>query len=224
MISIPSSLRRLIKELAEIPSIGPRQATRIAFFLVSEGRTLAKALSFGIHGIEDIATCTRCYFIFESSGASDKPEKTTENGSRSAKASRDKEGLCDICGDPNRDPSIVMIVEKETDLISLENTGKYKGRYLILGQMPKTGLLEDWQKERLRGLKAFIGEKLDGQAKEIILGLNPTSLGDFHAGLLMKELAGAAAKMSRLGRGLPQGGEIEFADGETLGSALEGRS
>ena len=201
MVPLPSSLRRLIKELAEIPSIGPRQATRIAFFLASEGRGRVSSAAAALRAITDIKTCERCFFIFEGEGK-----------------------LCGICGDKGRDMSIVMIVEKETDLISLENTGGYKGRYLVLGQMPKTGLLESWQKERIEALRSFIAKDLGGSAKEIILALNPTSLGDFHASLLQKEFAGLAPKMSRLGRGLPQGGEIEFADSETLGSALESRS
>ncbi len=195
-ISLPSSLRRLIKELAAIPSIGPRQATRVAFYLASEDRSLGEAIALGLYKLRDIKTCADCFFIFE-------PEDK-------------KETLCEICHNPARDENIVMIVEKPTDLISLENTGRYKGRYLVLGDLPKTGMLELWQKDRLKKLENKV-------KKEIILALNPTSLGDFHASLLTKELIAAAEKISRLGRGLPTGGEIEFADDETLGSALEGR-
>jgi recombination protein RecR len=117
-----------------------------------------------------------------------------------------------------------MIVKKETDLLSLENTGKFKGRYFTLGNISKTGLLEEWQKLRLKSLKNFIQKELNGVAEEIILAFNPTSAGDFHASLITKELAPFARKISRLGRGLPVGGEIEFADDETLGNALEHRS
>jgi recombination protein RecR len=195
-VSLPSSLRRLIKELASIPSIGPRQATRVAFYLASEERSLAEAISVGLYKLKDIKNCAQCFFIFE-------PEDKQET-------------LCEICRNPKREADTVMIVEKPTDLISLENTGKFKGIYLILGDLPKTGVLEPWQKERLAALKKKV-------RKEVILALNPTSLGDFHASLITKELSDAAKKISRLGRGLPTGGEIEFADDETLGSALEGR-
>ena len=116
-----------------------------------------------------------------------------------------------------------MVVEKETDLISLENTKKFAGRYFIIGEIPKTGVLETSQKLRLQNLKTFIQKELGGKAQEIVLGFNPTSLGDLQASLLMKELAPLTAKMSRLGRGLPTGGEIEFADDETLGASLDRR-
>ena len=113
--------------------------------------------------------------------------------------------------------------------MSLESTDKFNGRYFILGSIPKSGVLEDWQKLRLQGLKTFIEKDLahstsSGQAEEIILGFNLTSVGDFHSSLLEKELKPLAKKISRLGRGLPTGGEIEFADDETLGSALERRN
>ena len=117
-----------------------------------------------------------------------------------------------------------MVVEKETDYLSLENTKKFTGRYFIIGPVPKTGFLEAWQKTRLSSLKKYIADSLGGTADEIILGFSPTTLGDFQAGLLLKELAPLAKRISRLGRGLPTGGEIEFADDETLGSALDRRN
>jgi recombination protein RecR len=117
-----------------------------------------------------------------------------------------------------------MVVEKETDYLSLENTKKFTGRYFIIGPVPKTGFLEVWQKSRLLSLKKFIESDLGGKADEIILAFNPTTLGDFQTSLLLKELIPLAGRISRLGRGLPTGGEIEFADDDTLGSALERRN
>lgn len=116
------------------------------------------------------------------------------------------------------------MVEKETDLISIEGTKKFNGRYFILGPVPKTGILEDWQKLRLRGLKGFIEKELAGRAEEIVLAFSPTANGNFNASLLIKELSPFTKKITRLGRGLPTGGEIEFADDETLGEALAKRS
>jgi recombination protein RecR len=117
-----------------------------------------------------------------------------------------------------------MVVEKETDYLSLENTKKFTGRYFIIGPVPKTGFLETWQKTRLLSLKKYIADALGGAADEIILGFSPTTLGDFQASLLLKELAPLAKRVSRLGRGLPTGGEIEFADDETLGAAMDRRN
>lgn len=199
-MKLPEPIRKIAGSLSDLPSIGPRQAIRLAFYLISRGQNFVRALAHDVSGLERVKICERCFFIHENVGS-----------------------LCDICRDKARRHGIIMIVEKETDLISLENTGKFGGRYFILGPVPKTGVLQDWQKLRLETLKRFIEKELGGQAEEIIIAFNPTSIGDFHASLIAKELQGFAKKISRLGRGLPTGGEIEFADDETLGSALERR-
>ncbi len=203
-MKLPAPIQKVVDELSELPSIGPRQAIRLAFHLITEGKQNIHDLAVSIAELGKIKTCERCFFIHQNDGP-----------------------LCDICGNKNRAQGVIMVVEKETDLISLENTGKYTGRYFIIGEVPKTGFLEDWQKLRLQSLKNFIAKAapdgLGGTADEIILAFNPTALGDLQASLLTKELGPIAKKLSRLGRGLPTGGEIEFADDETLGSALEGR-
>ncbi|MGC9968775.1 MAG: toprim domain-containing protein [Minisyncoccia bacterium] len=197
-MKLPAPIQKVVDELSELPSIGPRQAIRLAFYLIGEGKQNIRGLAMGIAGLADIKICERCFFIHQNEGS-----------------------LCDICKNPHRAQNIIMIIEKETDLISLENTGKFAGRYFVIGEIPKTGFLEDWQKLRLQSLKKELGEK---KAEEIILAFNPTSLGDLQASLLTKELAPLTKRLSRLGRGLPTGGEIEFADDETLSSALERRS
>jgi recombination protein RecR len=215
MTKLPEAVRKLSEELAEFPSIGPRQALRLAFYLINQGQNYVRGLAQDIDNLSQIKICERCFFVHQN-----------------------KDALCDICKNPARKQNLIMLVEKETDLISVENTGKFDGRYFILGGIPKTGFLEDWQKLRLKNLQNFIEKELgghstdsgqalrrgSGQADEIILALNPTSVGDFHAILLTKELRPFAKKISRLGRGLPTGGEIEFADDETLGGALENRN
>ncbi|MDO8504447.1 MAG: recombination protein RecR, partial [Candidatus Liptonbacteria bacterium] len=103
-------------------------------------------------------------------------------------------------------------------------TKKFPGRYFILGVIPKTGILEEAQKFRIQSLKSFIQKSPGEQADEIILAFNPTSVGDWNASVLKKELEPLAKKITRLGRGLPTGGEIEFADDETLEGALSARS
>jgi recombination protein RecR len=213
-MKLPSPIERVANELAELPSIGPRQAVRLAFYLMAQKKESLAALAASIDNLRNIKRCDRCFFIHQN-----EPVPSGEN-------------LCDICRNPNRNHRMVMVVEKETDLVSLENTGKYMGCYFIIGEITKTGLLENWQKARLAALKTFIEEKLTdpaqpdqpGKADEIIFAFNPTALGDLQASLLAKELAPFAKKNSRLGRGLPTGGEIEFADADTLGPSLERRS
>ena len=210
-MKLPEAINKLAEKLSLLPSIGPRQATRLAFYLVGRGAENIRSLAEDIDELRKIKICERCFFVHQNS-----------------------DSLCDICKNVSRRQDIIMVVEKETDLMSLENTGKFNGRYFILGPIPKTGLLTDWQKLRLQSLKNFIEKSLSGnppspaatagKAEEIILAFNPTTLGDFHASLLTKELQTFTKKISRLGRGLPTGGEIEFADDETLGSALEGRA
>lgn len=200
MTALPESLKRLVKELSELPAIGPRQATRLALYLAGQ-KKLSEGLLGALTGLQGLKNCSRCLFFYEGEG-----------------------DLCEICANDSREKSLIAIVEKETDLISIENTGKFKGRYLVIGEVPKTGLLENWQKDRIETLKSFIEKELGGKAREIVIATNPTSLGDFHAGILANELSPLAEKISRLGRGLPTGGEIEFADDETLGSALDARS
>ncbi|MBI5221128.1 MAG: recombination protein RecR [Candidatus Liptonbacteria bacterium] len=198
--NLPEPVRKLIRALSQIPTLGPRQATRIALWLVNQDHGLGAELAQNLTDLATVRTCARCYFLHQNDG-----------------------GLCAICANPNRVQNIILLVEKETDLISLEQTGKFTGRYFLLGPISKLGTLEDWQKTRLEQLKQQIAKEFGGQAAEIILGLNPTSIGDLHAGQLAKELKPLAKKLTRLGRGLPTGGEIEFADEETLGGALSGR-
>lgn len=197
-MKLPKPIQAVADELAELPSIGPRQAIRLAFYLIGEGKAHLHNLSSAIGALENIKICTQCFFIHQNDG-----------------------DLCDICANPNRRQNVIMVVEKETDLLSLENTGKFVGRYFVIGPIPKTGFLEDWQRARLASLRNALTAT---PAEEIILGFNPTTLGDLQASLLIKELGPLTRKISRLGRGLPTGGEIEFADDETLGSALERRS
>lgn len=200
-MKLPDPVQRVVDALSELPSIGPRQAVRLAFYLIAEKKDNLRVLAESIDGLRGIKICERCFFIHQNEG-----------------------NLCDVCANPARNQRIIMVVEKETDFLSLENTKKYTGRYFIIGPVPKTGFLEAWQKSRMESLKKFIVNDLGGQADEIILAFNPTSLGDFQTSLVMKDLVPLTKRISRLGRGLPTGGEIEFADDETLGSALDRRS
>lgn len=207
---LPDPIKNFADEFSKLPSIGPRQATRLAFYISSLGKNKVKEISNAILGLNELNTCPRCF-------------RTHSDGGK----------LCAICSDPTRSKSIIAIVEKETDIISMEKTGKFNGWYLIIGELHKNGELEPEQKLRLASLKNFIKNELNsspssakasaGKADEIILAVNPTVYGDLNASLLKKELAEYAGKITRLGRGIPTGGEIEFADEETLGQAIDKR-
>lgn len=209
---LPNPIKQFTTVFSKLPSIGPRQATRLAFYIAGLGKTKIREISETIAGLADLTICVRCFRAHTGSAE-----------------------LCDICSNPTRDKNLIAIIEKETDLISLEKTKKFNGWYLLIGELHKTGELEPEQKLRLAGLKTFIKKELPpshkasedkpaGKAEEIILAVNPTIYGDLNAALLKKELEEHAQKITRLGRGIPTGGEIEFADEETLGSAIDKRS
>ncbi len=211
-ILFPDSIKKFINIFSELPSIGPRQATRLAFYLISGGKGRLEEFSKSIADLKNIKICSDCFFVYSDTDRN--RQNTNSNG----------KNLCNMCLDKNRNKKIIMIVEKETDLISIERTKKFKGRYLVLGDLKKGGILESDQKLRLANLKVFITKEIGGSADEIIIATNPTTYGDLNAMIIQKELEGYAKKFSRLGRGIPTGGEIEFADEETLEQALERRS
>jgi len=166
---------------------------------VRQGKAFQSDFAKTVDDFKNIGVCKQCFYISE------------------------KNDLCEFCSDKNRDQGIIAIVEKETDILSIENTGKFNGRYLVLGDLRKSGILETDQKLRLQSLKKQIEKGLDGKAKEIVVAINPTTEGDIIADIIVQEMKPFAGKVSRLGRGIPTGGEIEFADEDTLGSALERR-
>lgn len=197
---IPNAIQKFIDAFAKLPSFGPRAATRLAFHLAGLDKSTFEALADGLTGLKNIDRCPRCFFIKE------RREKT-----------------CAICASPGRNARDIAIVEKDADLISLERTGKWKGHYLVFGELPERGVLETSHTLRLKTLEKRIEQELQGRADEIVIALNPTTFGDFAAGLIEGGFKEKAGKISRLGRGIPTGGEIEFADEETLGQALKRR-
>ena len=203
---LPEPIKKFIDYFSALPSLGPRQATRLAFYILRQGKTTIAELASALHGLTNIKTCSQCFFPYEIS----------------KKYIGSKENLCSICSNDARRQDIVAIVEKETDLMSLEKTKKFNGRYLVLGNLSKDGILDSDQKLRLNHLKNLLRKNF-GKAEEIIIALNPGTLGDLEASLIFQELEPFARKITRLGRGLPTGGEIEFADEDTLDGALDNR-
>lgn len=197
---VPEAIQKFIEVFSKLPSIGPRLATRLAFYLSNLDDNNLQNLQLAIQGIQSLTRCERCFSL------KDKDQKH-----------------CPICSDPERDPTIIAIIEKETDLLSLEKIGSFKGQYLILGELAEQGVFSPAQKLRLQHLKERINKELDGKAKEIIIAVNLNTFGDFTAALIKQEFKNLSEKISRLGRGIPTGGEIEFTDEETLRQAFERR-
>jgi recombination protein RecR len=199
---IPAPIRRFIELFSELPSVGPRQASRFAFWLIRQGPAVISDYSQTLRALgERIAVCSDCFFVFEKTG---------------------NERLCAICRDPKRNRQLLAIVEKETDLITFEKTKSYNGLYHVLGGTINP-LDQDWRKTlRVPKLLERIKDA-EPPIAEIILALPATSRGELTASELAEVLKNTGAKITRLGRGLPRGAEIEFADEETLRAAIEHR-
>lgn len=198
---VPEILEKFIEVFAKLPSIGPRQAQRLAFFLAALDQNEINKFEKAVAGFKFLDRCPQCFFFKEKS-----------------------QKICRLCRQPNRDPQLIAIVEKESDLLTLEKSGRFRGQYLVLGELAEKGALEPIQKLRLQALKNRIKKDFNGSIGEILIALNPTTFADFTAELIKQEFAPLAKKISRLGRGIPTGGEIEFADEETIRHSLERRS
>ncbi|MFA5052588.1 MAG: toprim domain-containing protein [Parcubacteria group bacterium] len=198
-MKIPNSIRLFVDGFSKLPGVGPRQAIRLAYYL-AERKKEAADLAIAIGTLQKLKICPNCFFTHDR-----------------------EEELCGICGSQTRNKEVVAIVEKETDLISIESAEKYRGVYLCLGDIKKAGKLDSNQKERLDLLREKARTLPQGKLKEIIIAFSPTTAGDISAEIIAEYVKQAAEKTTRLGRGIPIGGEVEFADAETLIEALESR-
>jgi recombination protein RecR len=193
----PEKIEKISELLAHWPGIGPRQARRIAFYIADLEKKDIIEIADAIKEIGNIKRCKSCFFIHNEAG---------EN--------------CLICANSKRSKDLVAIVEKETDLITLEKTGKFLGRYLVIGELSKDGILTNTNNARIESFKKSLGGEI---LEEIIIALSPTTKGDVNASVLTSLLEKSAKKISRLGRGIPTGGEVEFADEETILNSLLNR-
>jgi len=195
----PPSIQKLIDLFSKFPTVGPRTASRFVFYLVGKSKEEVDKLVVAILDLKkNVKLCKLCFNPFEGEGE-----------------------LCEICSNPARDKSLLCIIEKETDLLVIEKTKKYKGLYFILGGT--VSRLKKADIEKLRTKESEERVKNHPEIKEIIIAVNPTTEGEATALYLERLLKPLNIKITRLGRGLPVGGELEYADEETLGSALEGR-
>jgi recombination protein RecR len=192
---------RLVEAFARLPGIGPKTAQRLTFYLLrapdAEARTLARAL---IAVRDEVVFCERCFNI------SDAP-------------------LCPICRDPGRDDSRLCVVEEPLDVLAIDRTGEFRGRYHVLhgAISPIDGIGPE--RLKIRELLARVDEAATrGETfEEVIIATNPTLEGEATAMYLGERLEGHVGSVTRIARGLPVGGDLEYADDVTLIRALQGR-
>jgi recombination protein RecR len=189
-------VQALIDELGKLPGIGPRSAQRIAFHLLKIPADDVVRLATAIREAkEKVRFCARCFNVTD-------------------------EELCSFCRDDRRDSRVVCVVEESRDIVSVERTGEFHGRYhVLLGAMSP---LEGIGPEQLKIRELLIRIEPEG-IEEIILCMNPNTEGEVTAMYLARQLRPLGLKVTRLASGLPVGGDLEYADELTLGRALEGR-
>jgi len=214
----PPVIQKLIDLFSKFPTVGPRTAARFVFYLIKLPQEKFDGFLNSITNLrKSIKICSFCFNPFDAS-----------TGSAQAASTDSEEKLCSICQNNSRDKTLLCIVEKETDLISIEKTKKYKGLYFILGGTISGLKKNNIEKLKIKELEERIKnpENFDIQGvnlEEIIIATNPTTEGEATALYIERELKQLGKKITHLGRGLPVGGELEYADEETLGSAFEGR-
>jgi len=196
--TLPGPVARVIDEFGRLPGIGPKTASRLAFYLLRAKKEQTRALASALGELADgIVTCSRCHNIAEADP-------------------------CVVCGDPGRDAGIVCVVEEPLDVLAIERTSQYRGLYHILH-----GAISPVDGVTPADLR--IGELLDRlraeSINEIILATNPSLEGDATAMYVERAIRALPSEVmiTRLARGLPVGGDIEYADEITLARALHGR-
>lgn len=193
----PTALTDLIAELRRLPGIGQKTAERLSFFIMRGSRDRADRLANSIVNVkEKIVLCSQCHAITE-------------------------RNPCDICTDPARDPKLVCVVEEPYDVYVLENIGDFKGVYHVLMGVisPLDGIGPD--DLTVGALKDRVEQ---GGVTEVILATNPDMEGESTAVFVAKLLKPLSVKITRIARGVPVGGDIEYADPVTLQKSLEGRT
>ena len=189
-------IARLVEELCKLPGVGQKTAQRLAFHLLrvpaEEAFSLAEAI---VDAREKVTFCTRCFNFAQGD-------------------------LCEYCADTRRDPTLVCVVERPQDIVSVERTGEFRGLYHVLGGAisPIDGIGPDELKVR----ELLERVRKDG-IQEVIVATNPRVEGEATAVYLANILKSLGVRATRIASGLPVGGDLEYADEVTLGRALEGR-
>ncbi len=195
---LPEPIQDLINALSRLPGIGPKTASRLTFYILRAPEDLSRDLADALLNLKSgTALCKICFNI-TAAGRSE----------------------CEICDSAERDPSLICVVEDPLDVLALERTAAYTGRYHVLhGALSP---IEGIGPEDLK-IGELVGRVRAGGIMEIILATNPSMEGDYTAAYLRQQLQPLGVRLTRLARGLPVGGDLEYADQNTLLRALSGR-
>lgn len=195
-MKLPSILQQLIDELCHWPAVGPKTAERYVWWLISQPAERLRALADNLYALpQTIAACLNCGFISNTNP-------------------------CSICADSDRQTDQLCLVANSRDLLIIEDTGQYRGRYLVLGQ--KLDSLVGVNPEQLN-LRPLLQKLANQTVKEIILAFDPDLAGETTALYLQKILKSYNLTISRLAQGLPTGATLEYADQNTLANAFKNR-
>ena len=189
-------LGRLIDELGKLPGVGPKTAQRLAYHILRTPAPDAEALAAAIRSVKtDLKYCGICFNIAETDP-------------------------CAICSSDERDAKVVCVVEEPLDVLAIERTGQFKGRFHVLhgAISPVNGVRPDDLK-----IQQLVARVKQGGIEELIMATNPNLEGEATSMYIAQLLAGSGARLTRLARGLPMGGDLEYADEVTVSRALEGR-
>ena len=203
MTGYPAPLARVIEQLSRLPGIGEKTAGRLAFHLLKEGKESVLALAGSMDRLKrEMGLCPQCF------GLSEIPPGTEEVAP------------CKVCRDPGRDTATVCVVEEPSDLMAVERSGEYKGLYHVLhgAISPLNGIGPEALK-----IKELLNRIRANPPAEVIVATNATRAGDATALYVAKMVKPLGIRITRIARGLPMGGEIEYTDAGTLGEALDGR-
>ena len=191
-----SAIDELVTELSRLPTIGRKSALRLTYHLLKQPREQSVRLAETLRTLaERIKPCAECFNLTESE-------------------------RCDICADPRRDATVVCVVEEASDIASIERSAEFRGRYHVLG----------WRLAPLDGIgpedltvDALVRRVKQGEIREVIVATNPRLEGEATALYLQEQLRPEGVTVSRLARGLPMGGDLEYADGDTIAQSLAAR-
>ncbi|MBI1809952.1 MAG: recombination protein RecR [Gemmatimonadetes bacterium] len=191
-----SAIDDLVTELSRLPTIGRKSALRLTYHLLKQPAEQSKRLAEVLATlVERVHPCERCYNLTEGT-------------------------VCGVCADPRRDPALICVVEEASDIAAIERTGEFRGTYHVLGG--RLSPLDGVGPEQLT-VEALVRRVAAGGVREVIVATNPKLEGDATALYVQEQLAPARVTVSRIARGVPVGGDLEYADGVTIAQAFAAR-